>query len=237
MVLTDVCLAGRHERGAVDLADILFSPGVVTSVIDLSGSGAASLIDRLMDGDAWGQGRTLVDGALLGDQDHNAWRAQCARVPARTLMIRGTLAANLRLAAPEATIKLMWAALAAVGLSEAVRFHGQDLKLKLGPGAHRFTPTDARRLSLARALLRSPRLLIIEEPFEALPAQDEVELDRVIMGLRERCTIVLSARSAWMLSSADEAILMEDGRLAEAGRVDLLLRDPTSQLSRLWAGA
>ena len=237
VVLTNVHLEGGHERGDVDLVDVVFSPGIVTTVIETRGSGAASLIDRLMGGDERGQGRTHIDGALLSEHDHSAWRAQVARVPARTLMIRGTLAANLRLAAPEATISSMWAALAAVGLSEAFRLHGQDLKLKLGSGAHRLTPADARRLSLARALLRSPRLLIIEEPSEALPAQDEVELDRVIMGLRERCTIVLSARSAWMLSAADEAILMEDGRLAEAGRVDLLLRDPTSRLSRLWAGA
>lgn len=233
VALSNVRFWDSRSRERLDGVSLELSPGEITMVIGEAGSGVAAL-GRLLRGEGQAQGgQVMVDNRQLEPSWRDAWKALCARVPASTVIVDGTLEANLRRSAPEASETALWAALAAVGLGPWAAERG--LQVSLGPSHARLTPGEARRLSLARALLRSPRLLVVEPPLRMIAETDRQTIERCLLSLRALCTIVLLAPDARDGGIADQAVLLAQGRIEESGRVDALLRDPNSRLTGLWA--
>lgn len=229
----DVRFWDARTRERLDGVSLEFEPGAITAVIGIAGSGRRAL-SRLASGEGLAQsGRVLIDGLRLEPRWQGAWKALCARVPAATLILRDTLAANLRRSAPRASEHELWAALEAVALGPWARERGLGFVLEASHA--RLTPGEARRLSLARALLRSPRLLMLEPPEQAIDEADAQAIERCLLSLRELCSVVVLAPTASASAIADHAILLEHGRIVETGRVDALLADPRSRLASLWA--
>ncbi|NIZ13193.1 amino acid ABC transporter ATP-binding/permease protein [Phaeobacter sp. HF9A] len=131
---------------------------------------------------------------------------QCVLVTQRAALIADTVAANLRLAAPAASDAALWAALEAVCLADTLRPRG-GLALRLGPRGAGLSGGEARRLVLARAILRSPRLLLLDEPTEGLDAATARE---VMRGVRQSCP--------------DAALLVAAHRAAEREQADRCVR-------------
>ncbi len=157
--------------------------GEAAAITGPSGAGKTTLllqIAKLLD-------TPLRDGepaiAVLGrqprDWDEAAFRDAVTLVPQRSALLRGTVRSNLALAA-NATENDMWAALDAVALRETIRARG-GLDARLGEGGSGLSGGQSRRLTLARALLRRPRLLLLDEPTEGL---DTVTAAQVLEGIR-----------------------------------------------------
>ena len=215
--LADATFADPHSGERVAGVTLDIAPGAMVMILGERGAGAQALSTLFTGGGLPQSGTLLIDGETLTLAELRNWRARCALVPARSTLIRGTLADNLRLTCPDATSTRMWTALAAVGLAQGLQEHGLELDLQLGPNRRRLSEREVRRLSLARALLRSPRLLIVQEAPE--PERDE-DFDRILSALRGRSTVVQFASVLPSSVVVDEAYFIQGGELVKRGAAD-----------------
>lgn len=195
--------ADRAKAGRPIFAPVSFqvAPGETVALTGRSGSGKSTLL--LV---AAGQLMPCKGTVTFAGAAPSVMLTRIAMVPQRAALLAGTIAENLRLAAPEATDADLWHALRATCLSQTVADRG-GLTLKLGFRGAGLSGGEARRLVLARALLRRPDLLILDEPTEGL---DDPTARAVLAGLRA--------------ALPDAAILLAAHRPAETDMADRVVR-------------
>ncbi|MCA0042899.1 thiol reductant ABC exporter subunit CydC [Celeribacter litoreus] len=150
-----------------------------------------------------------IEGTVrLNDQDVTSYpQGTLALVSQRASLIQGTVAENLRLAAPEAEDAALWAALEAVSLHEVLEAKG-GLAAKLGPRGAGLSGGEARRLVLARAILMQPKVLLLDEPTEGL---DHGTAAKVLAGLRSALpstAVLMAAHRAEEHGAADRIVTL-----------------------------
>ncbi|WP_419252418.1 amino acid ABC transporter ATP-binding/permease protein [Caulobacter sp. ErkDOM-YI] len=162
------------------LLDQDFAPGDRIAITGPSGAGKTTLLERLVALRPSAPGTIRLGGADLAGLAPSAVRAAFALAPQDAALIAGTVADNLRLAAPDASEDDMWAALRDAALDERIRSAPAGLNAWLGDNGERLSGGERRRLSLARAFLRPAPWLLLDEPTEGLDAATEaVVLDRL----------------------------------------------------------
>lgn len=172
------------------------SHGETLAVTGASGSGKSTLLLLAAGLLTPQQGCVLLQGQPLADWAEPAMRARLVLVPQRTSLMAGSIRSALQLAAPDAPDTALWKVLAAVCLTEVVMEKG-GLDAMLGPGGNGLSGGEARRIALARALLRHPEVLLLDEPTEGL---DDAKARAVLEGIRnflpEAAILMASHRSA-----------------------------------------
>lgn len=159
------------------------SSGETVVLQGASGSGKSTLLLMAAGQLSPSQGQVLLFGADPTRLAVKTMTERAVLVTQRAALIADTVAANLRLAAPNASNDALWAALEATCLADTLRRRG-GLDLRLGARGAGLSGGEARRLVLARAILRAPRLLLLDEPTEGL---DDAMARRVMTGLRRAC--------------------------------------------------
>lgn len=182
--------------------DLQVAPGETVALTGASGSGKSTLLLAIAGLHPVAGGQILILGSPVQDWPETALRQYVTLVSQRHALMAGSVAAALRLADPDATEAQMMAVLEAVCLAPVIAGRG-GLALQIGPRGEGLSGGEGRRMALARALLRKPRLLLLDEPTEGL---DEATAVLVLQGIRR------------MLP--DAAILMASHRAAEAGFAD-----------------
>lgn len=188
-------------RRVIDGFDLTLKPGEWVALKGPSGVGKTTVL-------LLGAGALSPLGGQVRLGDHPV--TQCSPgtvtlVGQRAALLRGTVAENLRIVAPKADDDTLWAALAAVALDDVVRDKG-GLSMQLGPRGAGLSGGEARRLVLARAVLRKPLVLLLDEPTEGL---DHATSLRVLAGLRA--------------ALPDTGVLMAAHRAEEQGASDRIL--------------
>ncbi|WP_214472389.1 ABC transporter ATP-binding protein [Mesorhizobium sp. dw_380] len=224
--------------GKAVVSDITFGlpAGKVTALIGPSGSGKSTIADMLLGLLEPTAGKILVDGVEIDAANRRRWRDQVAYVPQDVFLLHDTIAANLRLAAPQASNDDLWTALRAAHAAEFVERLDQRLDTVVGDRGVRLSGGERQRIALARALLRKPSLLILDEATSALDWQNQSLIARSIDGLRGAMTILTIAHRPSMIAFADWVVAMEDGRVVEVGQYQRLKAKPASRLSRMLSG-
>ncbi|WP_258587736.1 ABC transporter ATP-binding protein [Mesorhizobium sp. AR02] len=224
--------------GKTVVNDITFGlpAGKVTALIGPSGSGKSTIADMLLGLLEPTAGKILVDGVEIDASNRRRWRDQVAYVPQDVFLLHDTIAANLRLAAPQAGDDDLWTALRAAHAGEFVERLDQRLDTIVGDRGVRLSGGERQRIALARALLRKPSLLILDEATSALDWQNQSLIARSIDGLRGAMTILTIAHRPSMIAFADWVVAMEDGRVVEVGQYQRLKAKPASRLSRMLSG-
>lgn len=197
-------------RAILDAFDLKMEPGETVALAGPSGSGKSTVLllaAGLVPPDA---GRVTLGDVDLSDLAEDSLRDAVTLVPQRASLLQGSVADNLRLADPTAEDAVLWKALEAACLADVILERG-GLEAQLGPRGSGLSGGEARRLILARAVLRKPRLLLLDEPTEGLHSE---LASRVLSGLRA--------------AMPQAGILMAAHRpeeLAFAGRVITITRD------------
>ncbi|TPN56223.1 MULTISPECIES: ABC transporter ATP-binding protein [unclassified Mesorhizobium] len=233
-----VSFAYDDGAGKAVVSDITFGlpAGKVTALIGPSGSGKSTIADMLLGLLEPTAGKILVDGVEIDAANRRRWRDQVAYVPQDVFLLHDTIAANLRLAAPEASDDDLWTALRAAHAGEFVERLDHRLDTVVGDRGVRLSGGERQRIALARALLRKPSLLILDEATSALDWQNQSLIARSIEGLRGAMTILTIAHRPSMIAFADWVVAMEDGRVVEVGQYQRLKAKPASRLSRMLSG-
>ncbi|MBZ9660448.1 ABC transporter ATP-binding protein/permease [Mesorhizobium sp. ESP-6-4] len=236
--IRDVAFAYGEGGGKPVVSDITFGlpAGKVTALIGPSGSGKSTIADMLLGLLEPTQGRILADGVEITAQNRRAWRDQVAYVPQDVFLLHDTIAANLRLAAPEASDEELWAALRNAHAADFVERLDSRLDTVVGDRGVRLSGGERQRIALARALLRKPSLLILDEATSALDWQNQSLIARSIEALRGRMTILTIAHRPSMIAFADWVVAIENGRIVEVGQYRRLRAKAGSRLARMLAG-
>ncbi|WP_292102910.1 ABC transporter ATP-binding protein [Mesorhizobium sp.] len=210
--------------------------GKVTALIGPSGSGKSTIADMLLGLLEPTQGKILADGVEIGPGNRRFWRDQVAYVPQDVFLLHDTIAANLRLAAPQASDAELWTALRSAHAADFVERLEERLDTVVGDRGIRLSGGERQRIALARALLRKPSLLILDEATSALDWQNQSLIAKSIDGLRGTMTILTIAHRPSMIAFADWVVAIENGHIVEVGQYRRLKAKSGSRLSRMLSG-
>ena len=169
------------NAGLSPAIDLEIGPGEMVALHGPSGSGKSTLLLLASGALRPANGRISWGGRPIQDWPRNTLENCVALVPQRHALIAGSIATNLRLAAPEASDEILWNALRVVRLADTIE-HRCGLGTRLGFRGSGLSGGEARRLVLARALLRRPALLLLDEPTEGL---DDATARIVLAGIRD----------------------------------------------------
>lgn len=200
-------------RLALDSIDMTIRPGAHLAVIGPSGAGKTSLTHLLLRFVDPTAGRVTIDGVDVAQLDADAVRSLIAWAPQDPHVFGTTLAANLRLAAPDATDGRLWETLAMAGLADWASGLSQGLETVLGERAATISGGEAQRLGVARALLADRPILLLDEPTAHLDERRAVSLqDQVQAAARGRTLLWITHRLAG-LDRFDQVVRLADGHL------------------------
>jgi subfamily B ATP-binding cassette protein MsbA len=218
------------------LQDVSFQVpvGSVTALVGHSGSGKTTLAGLLPRFHAYDSGHILLDGKELSDYRLQDLRRQIALVSQDVVLFNDTVAGNIAYGiladAPRAAI--IEAARAAHAL-EFIEQLPQGLDTLVGENGMRLSGGQRQRLAIARALLKDAPILILDEATSALDSQSERVIQEALQEvMRHRPTIVIAHRLS-TIENADQVIVLQNGRVIEAGTHDALL-DQGGAYSRLY---
>lgn len=195
---------GRETR-ALDNVTLVFPPEAITAITGPSGCGKSTLLALLAGLVEPTTGSVSIGAVPASDV---AWQSQVAWVPQRPAFLDSTVAANLRLARPDATDDDLWQVLGTVALAERVRAAG-GLGAQLGEDGRHFSAGERARLALGRAVLSARRWVLLDEPTAHLdPVTQRVMLDVLVELSRSRGVIVVAHEPA-LVAVADRVIRLE----------------------------
>ena len=224
--LEGVALGDRLGGGAVLRGiDLTVEPGQLVALVGPSGAGKTTLTGldaRLYDPDA---GSVRINGVDLRDATLASISDTVGVVTQEAHLFHDTIRANLAYAAPEATDAQMWAALEAAQVRRLVELLPSGLDTVVGDRGHRLSGGEKQRLAIARLLLKSPGLLVLDEATAHLDSESEVALQRALdEALRGRTAIVIAHRLS-TVRGADQILVLADGKIVERGtHLELLER-------------
>ena len=217
---------GFHYPGAEHavLEDISFTTtaGRTTAIVGSTGAGKTTLVNlvpRLFDATS---GTVLVDGVDVRELAPEILWSRIGLVPQRAFLFSGTVATNLRYGKPDATDDEMWEALDVAQAADFVRAMG-GLDAAIEQGGTNVSGGQRQRLSIARALVRKPEIYLFDDSFSALDLATDARLRAALAPYTRDAAVVIVAQRVSTISTADEIVVLDDGRLVGKGTHDELL--------------
>ncbi len=213
--------------GNESLTDITFRAvtGETVGIIGGTGSGKTSLVNLIPRFYDATRGAVLYDGRDVKEYDPEALRQRVGIVPQRAVLFAGTIADNLRWGKQDATEEEMWEALTIAQAREFVEKKEGGLFASVAQGGKNLSGGQRQRLTIARALIRKPEVLILDDSASALDFATDAALRRAIAGMREKpITFIVSQRTSSILH-ADRILVLDDGEIAGMGTHEQLLKD------------
>ncbi|OBF27467.1 ABC transporter ATP-binding protein [Mycobacterium sp. ACS4331] len=207
------------------LHDVSFTatPGTTTAVVGSTGSGKSTLIAliaRLYD---------VTSGAVrLDDVDVRDYRtehlwARIGLVPQRGHLFTGTVADNLRYGRADATDEQMWEALRVAAADDFVAADPAGLEMKVAQGGANFSGGQRQRLAIARAVIRRPAVYLIDDALSALDVRTDARVRRNLREVAGGSTIIVVSQRISTVMTADQIVVVDDGRVVGVGSHDSLL--------------
>jgi len=234
LVLRDVWLAyPGSRRAALAGVDLTLSPGRKTAVLGASGSGKSSLVDLAMRFRVPTRGSMTFGGVPLDELRSEDLRARLSAVSQRDHLFASTIADNLRVASPHATGEQIAAACRIAQMHDFVVAQPAGYDTFVGAHGLSLSGGQARRLAVARALLKDAPVLMLDEPTEGVDAETEQALIRAVVEARPHCAMMLITHRPVGLELMDEIIVLEEGRIVERGTPGVLMAH-SARLRRLF---
>lgn len=211
------------ETPVVESITFHVAPGTTTAVIGSTGSGKStivSLVPRLLEASS---GTISLNGRDIAAVPLGALRNQLGVVPQETWLFRGTIAENLRISLPSATDSQLWHALETAQAADFVNELPQGLETMLSQGGAGLSGGQRQRLCIARAILRPASVYLFDDSFSALDTVTEAKLRAALEPELRGATVIIVAQRVNTVVSADQILLIDEGRLVAKGTHDELL--------------
>jgi ATP-binding cassette subfamily C protein len=217
----------------LDDLSLAIAAGRVTAIVGSSGAGKSTVADLINGLLAPVTGQVLIDGVELTPQTARAWRRQVGYVAQDTVLFHDTVRNNLRWANPDATEQEMRESLG-LAAAEFVFELPQGLDTTVGDRGMLLSHGQRQRIALARALLRKPGLLILDEATSSLDFDNEKRILDAIEHLQGRATVLLIAHRVSAIQRAEIIYVIENGRVAESGDWQSLSNKPSTRVGSLF---
>lgn len=208
----------------------------VTAIIGPSGSGKSTLADLLIGLTGPTTGQITIDGVVFEETLRRAWRSSVACVSQDAVLMNDTVEANLKVGNQGVTESQIWKALDRAQIGSLIRQLPDGLKTIVQDRGNRFSGGEKQRITLARALLRNPQLLVLDEATSALDWENQIKIAETIKSFKGELTIVTIAHRPSLITFADDVIALENGKIIEQGQFEDLRSNPESVLSKMIKG-
>lgn len=215
--------------GAPTLQDMNFTVnrGDTVGIIGGTGSGKTSLVNLIPGFYPATEGELLLEGRDIRTISDEELRGRIGVVPQKAVLFKGTIRSNLQWGKPDATEEEMWKALELAQASEVVDGKPGKLDATVAQNGKNFSGGQRQRLTIARALVRNPEILILDDSASALDYATDAKLRAAIRTLEDKTTTFIVSQRASTIRHADKIIVLDDGEIAGMGTHDELLKDCT----------
>ncbi|MGB9937082.1 MAG: ABC transporter ATP-binding protein [Methanobacterium sp.] len=212
---------GKESFGIEEL-DLDIKAGKTTAIVGLSGAGKSTVADLLMGLIKPNEGKIMIDNESLSPENASSWRNQIGYVAQDTFLFNDTVRNNLLFADEGAKEEDVWNALKSASADKFVLKLNDGLDTLIGDRGVILSGGERQRLALARALIRKPSLLILDEATSNLDSKNEKNIMDSIENL-QNITILMIAHRLSTIKNADVIYMMDQGKLIESGSWDELL--------------
>ena len=229
----------RPIRGNVAYRDVSFSydpklpvlhgislearAGDMVALVGPTGAGKSTIVNLLVRFYEFTGGQITLDGTHLRDIPKQHLRENIAVVTQESFLFNGTTAENLRIGKPSASEEEMWQALRAANAEDFIRRLPKGLHSQLGERGVKLSVGEKQRLSIARALLKNPPILILDEATASVDTATERLIQEALDHLMENRTSFVIAHRLSTVRHADQILVLERGHILERGRHEELL--------------
>lgn len=201
------------------LSEISFTaePGKITAIVGSTGSGKSTLLNlipRFIDVTG---GSIQLDGLDVREQSLEGIWSEIGLVPQRSLLFGGTIANNLRYGDANATDEDLWRALEIAQARDFVEEMPEQLESMVAQGGTNFSGGQRQRLSIARAIVKRPRIYILDDSFSALDYTTDAKLRNALENSAKDATVLVVAQRVSTILNADQIIVLEEGRIVGIG--------------------
>ncbi len=221
-----VCM--RYKGAGADaLTDLDFSvqKGQTIGIIGGTGSGKSTLVNLIPRFYDVSQGAVTVDGRDVRDYPLAELRQQIGVVMQRAVLFAGTIAENLRWGNPDATEEQMWQALEIAQALDVVQGKEGGLDYLIEEGGKNLSGGQKQRLTIARAVIRDPKILILDDSASALDFATDARLRKALKQMHGDKTIFIVSQRTSSIQFADQIIVLDDGRAVGIGTHEQLLAE------------
>ena len=191
--------------------------GQTVGVIGGTGSGKSTLVNLIPRFYDVGKGMVLVDGRDVKDYSMKELRSIIGVVPQKAVLFKGSLKDNMRWGKADASDEEIWEALEIAQAKEVAEKKGQGLEFMIDQGGRNLSGGQRQRLTIARALVRRPRILILDDSASALDFATDARLRRAIREKTGDMTVFIVSQRVSAIQSADCILVLDDGHLAGMG--------------------
>lgn len=220
----DVSLRYAPELApALSNVSFTLAKGQMLALVGPSGAGKSSIADLLVGLYTPSSGKILVDGQPLDVLDLSSWQQRLGVVSQDTFLFNASIAENIAFGVPGATHAQIEAACQAAQAIGFIKRLPQGYDTLVGERGYRLSGGQRQRLSLARAILRDPELLILDEATSALDSQSEQLVQTAIERFERSHTVLVIAHRLSTIARADQILVLDAGRIVERGNHASLL--------------
>lgn len=209
------CYPSRPDVTVLHQFNLTITRNESLAIVGPSGAGKTALLNLLLGFYQPNSGAILLDEHQLEMEGIKALRKEIGYVPQEAALFQGSLRENLILGAPEATDDALWQALQRVNLASDVNSWPDKLDTELGSLGTQLSGGQKQRLCIARALLRSPKLLVLDEPTSALDKENEKNITDLVKSLKGTLTVVIVTHREQILEAVDRVVRLEGERVGD----------------------
>lgn len=201
------------------LTDISFTamPGETIGIIGGTGSGKSTLVNLIPRFYDAGSGTVLLDGEEIAELKLGELRERIGVVPQKAVLFKGSLRENMQWGKKNASDEEIWNALKTSQAKEFIEEKGRGLDFDISQGGRNLSGGQRQRLTIARALVRQPEILIMDDSASALDFATDARLRKAIKEDTQNMTVFLVSQRAATVKYADRILVLDDGKLAGVG--------------------
>lgn len=214
--------ASTSEEALTDI-DFTAKKGQTIGIIGGTGSGKSSVVNLIPRFYDVSKGSVLVNGRDVRDYDLTELRDKIGVVMQKAVLFQGTIAENLRWGKPDATDEELWHAIEVAQATDVVEGKEGKLDYMIEQGGRNLSGGQKQRLTIARAVVKDPDILILDDSASALDFATDARLRAALRNLQENKTIFIVSQRTSSIQFADQIIVMDDGQVAGIGTHEQLL--------------
>lgn len=214
--------ASTSEEALTDI-DFTAKRGETIGIIGGTGSGKSSVVNLIPRFYDVSKGSVSIDGKDVRDYDLTELRDKIGVVMQRAVLFQGTIAENLRWGKPDATDEELWKAIEVAQATDVVEGKEGKLDYMIEQGGRNLSGGQKQRLTIARAVVKNPDILILDDSASALDFATDARLRAALRNLKGNKTIFIVSQRTSSIQFADKIIVMDDGQVAGIGTHEQLL--------------
>ena len=212
-----------EDAGILDKIDLVIEKGKTVALVGSSGAGKSTLADLVPRFHDVSSGELLIDGVNIKDYSLRSVREQMSIVTQEPILFNDTIAANIALGKPDATQEEIVRAAEIANAHHFIMQKEEGYQTNIGDRGGKLSGGERQRLTIARALLKNPPILILDEATSSLDTESERLVQDAINKMMQHRTSIVIAHRLSTIRHADEIIVLQKGRIVERGTHDELI--------------